>query len=116
VQLFNGWDRSKGQPLYTPFAISLLERALAAKGVAWCQSVAPGGAGLTAVVYADREPFASWAAHLAGFGCQVRAWRVGGLEGGWSDGGGLVGLMMWVGLGWSGVAWVSRGSDGRLDG
>jgi hypothetical protein len=61
------------QPVYTPFALPLLERALAAPGVGFVGSVAPGGAGLTAVLHADREPFASWAAHLASFGCQVRA-------------------------------------------
>jgi hypothetical protein len=26
---------------------------------------------LTGIVYADREPFASWARHLASFGCQA---------------------------------------------
>ena len=71
LQLFNGWDRSKGQPVYTPFALTLLERALAAPGVGVVPSVAPRGAGLTAVLYADREPFASYARHLASFGCQV---------------------------------------------
>lgn len=78
VQLFNGWDRSKGQPMYSPFALEMLARALAAPGVAARASVAPGGAGLTAIVYADREPFASWAAHLASFGCQVRGPRAHG--------------------------------------
>lgn len=71
VQLWNGWDTAKGQPLYNPFALCMLERALAAPGVGWVSSVAPGGVGLTGIVYADREPFASWAAHLAGFGCQA---------------------------------------------
>jgi hypothetical protein len=31
------------------------------------------GVGLTGIVYADREPFASWARHLASFGCQANA-------------------------------------------
>lgn len=71
VQLWNGWDASRGQPVYTPFALTMLERALAAPGVAARSSVAPGGVGLTAVLYADREPFVSWAAHLVSFGCQA---------------------------------------------
>lgn len=71
VQLWNGWDPSKGQPIFNPLAISMLEKALAAPGIGYCSSVAPGGVGLTAVVYADREPFASWARHLASFGCQA---------------------------------------------
>jgi hypothetical protein len=43
VQLWNGWDVSKGQPLYTPCAITMLERVLAAPGVGYCSSLAPGG-------------------------------------------------------------------------
>lgn len=43
VQLWNGWDASKGQPLYNPCAITMLERVLAAPGVAYCSSLAPGG-------------------------------------------------------------------------
>jgi hypothetical protein len=43
VQLWNGWDASKGQPLYNPCAIAMLERVLAAPGVACCSSMAPGG-------------------------------------------------------------------------
>ncbi|KAI8463943.1 MAG: hypothetical protein J3K34DRAFT_442202 [Monoraphidium minutum] len=71
VQLFNGWDRSRGQPVYTPFALELLARALPARGVGAAPSVAPGGAGLTAVLFADRAPFAARAAHLCSFGCQA---------------------------------------------
>ncbi|KAF8064601.1 AOX4 [Scenedesmus sp. PABB004] len=70
VQAFNGWDAAMGQPLYNPLAITMLERAAAAPGVGCVSSVAPGGVGLTAILYADREPFASWARHLASFGCQ----------------------------------------------
>lgn len=33
--------------------------------------MAPGGVGLTAVVYADKEPWSAWGPHLASFGCQV---------------------------------------------
>jgi hypothetical protein len=73
VQLFNGWDPSKGQPIYNPLALHMMEQALAAPGVAFVDSVAPGGVGLTGILYADREPFASWAAHLASFGCQANA-------------------------------------------
>lgn len=67
-------DASKGQPVYTPYALTLLELALAAPGIAYVPSIAPGGAGLTAILYADREPFAPFAAHLASFGCQVCTW------------------------------------------
>jgi hypothetical protein len=73
VQLFNGWDASKGQPIYNPLAIHMMEKALSAPGVAHISSVAPGGVGLTGILYADREPFASWATHLASFGCQANA-------------------------------------------
>jgi hypothetical protein len=71
VQLFNGWDPSKGQPIYNPLALHMMEQALSAPGVAHVASIAPQGAGLTAILYADREPFASWASHLASFGCQA---------------------------------------------
>ena len=74
VQLWNGWDPAKGQPLLdSPLALHMLEVALAARGVAALSSVAPGGVGLTGVVFANREPFAAWAAHLASFGCQSNA-------------------------------------------
>eukprot|EP00878_Enallax_costatus_P009352 GHUV01009774.1.p1 GENE.GHUV01009774.1~~GHUV01009774.1.p1 ORF type:complete len:377 (+),score=87.89 GHUV01009774.1:500-1630(+) len=71
VQLWNGWDPTKGQPIYNPLAITMLEKVLTAPGISCCSSVAPGGVGLTGIVYADREPFASWALHLASFGCQA---------------------------------------------
>jgi hypothetical protein len=73
IQLFNGWDPAKGQPLYSPLAIHMLEQALAAPGIGHCCSVAPGGVGLTAILFANHEPFASYAAHLASFGCQANA-------------------------------------------
>lgn len=52
MQLWNGWDASKGQPIYNPLALHMLERVLEAPGVGHCSSVAPGGVGLTAVLYA----------------------------------------------------------------
>ncbi|PNH03624.1 hypothetical protein TSOC_010301 [Tetrabaena socialis] len=71
VQLWNGSDPYKGQPLYDPWVTDLLERALATPGVRSIASVAPGGLGLCAVLYADREPWNAWGPHLATFGCQV---------------------------------------------
>lgn len=71
VQLFNGFDRAQGQPIYQPLALHMFEEALAAPGVACMSSIAPGNSGLTGILYADREPFASYAAHLASFGCQA---------------------------------------------
>lgn len=44
MQLWNGWDASKGQPLYNPCVLTMLERVLAAPGVGFCSSLAPGGA------------------------------------------------------------------------
>jgi hypothetical protein len=38
-----------------------------------CLAVCHTGVGLTGILYADREPFASWARHLASFGCQANA-------------------------------------------
>ncbi|GLC76077.1 hypothetical protein PLESTF_001732000 [Pleodorina starrii] len=73
VQLWNGFERSRGQPIYDPWVIELLEAALRTPGVKAAASVAPGGVGLTAVMYADREPWNAWGPHLASFGCQANA-------------------------------------------
>ncbi|PNH08246.1 hypothetical protein TSOC_005248 [Tetrabaena socialis] len=71
VQLWNGFDPSKGQPLYEPWVVQLLEAALATPGVRYTASLAPGGLGLSAVLWADREPWSAWGPHLASFGCQA---------------------------------------------
>ncbi|KAG2498254.1 hypothetical protein HYH03_004004 [Edaphochlamys debaryana] len=73
VQLWNGFDPSRGQPLYEPWVAQLLEAALGTEGVRGVTSVAPGGVGLTAVLYADKEPWNAWGPHLASFGCQANA-------------------------------------------
>lgn len=73
VQLHVGWDAKAGQPVLRPLTLTVLEQALAAPGVRVQLVPTPGNPklGLTAVVYADKEPWSSWAAFLAGFGCQV---------------------------------------------
>ncbi|GIL74705.1 hypothetical protein Vretimale_2339 [Volvox reticuliferus] len=73
VQLWNGFDRSRGQPVYDPWVVDLLEAALRTPGVRAVPSVAPGGVGLTAVLFADKEPWNVWGPHLASFGCQANA-------------------------------------------
>ncbi|EFJ46671.1 hypothetical protein VOLCADRAFT_92874 [Volvox carteri f. nagariensis] len=73
VQLWNGFDRSRGQPLYDPWVVDLIEAALRTPGVRALPSVAPGGVGLTAVLFADKEPWSAWGPHLASFGCQPTA-------------------------------------------
>ncbi|KXZ46398.1 hypothetical protein GPECTOR_44g73 [Gonium pectorale] len=78
VQLWNGFEPARGQPLYDPWVIPLLEAALATPGLRAVPSVAPGGVGLTAVVFADKEPWSVWGPHLASFGCQARANAVAG--------------------------------------
>ncbi len=77
VQLWNGFDRERGQPLYDPWVVHLLEAALRTPGVRAVPSVAPGGVGLTAVLFADKEPWSAWGPHLASFGCQVGGVRWG---------------------------------------
>ncbi|GLI69440.1 hypothetical protein VaNZ11_014052, partial [Volvox africanus] len=71
VQLWNGFDRSRGQPVYDPWVIDLLEAALRTPGVRAMPSVAPGCVGLTAVLFADKAPWNVWGPHLASFGCQA---------------------------------------------
>ncbi|PNW71289.1 hypothetical protein CHLRE_16g648000v5 [Chlamydomonas reinhardtii] len=73
VQLWNGFEPARGQPLFEPYVVGLLERALATPGVRAVTSTAPGGVGLTAVLFADKEPFNVWGPHLASFGCQANA-------------------------------------------
>lgn len=73
VQLWNGFEPARGQPLYDPFVVHLVEAALRHPGIRAVTSVAPGGVGLTAVLYADREPWSAWGPHLASFGCQANA-------------------------------------------
>ncbi len=73
VQLWNGFEPARGQPLYDPFVVHLVEAALRHPGIKATTSVAPGGVGLTAVLYADREPWSAWGPHLASFGCQANA-------------------------------------------
>mmetsp|Transcript_14022 Transcript_14022/g.30350 ORF Transcript_14022/g.30350 Transcript_14022/m.30350 type:complete len:369 (-) Transcript_14022:363-1469(-) len=71
VQLWNGWDPSRGQPLTQPYVLQLLLRLISTPGIKYLTSTAPGGVGLTAVLYADKEPWSKWAQHLASFGCQA---------------------------------------------
>ncbi|KXZ53770.1 hypothetical protein GPECTOR_6g688 [Gonium pectorale] len=82
LQLHVGWDDHDAIPPYGPYkplVLRLLREALARPDVVSFASLAPvpgapGGsasAGLTMVLSADKEPFRSWSAHLAGFGCQA---------------------------------------------
>jgi hypothetical protein len=71
VQLYNGWDPSKGQPLYDPHVIPLLERALQHPDIKASVSAAPEDVGLSLVLYADKEPYNAWGPHLCSFGCQA---------------------------------------------
>ncbi|KAG2441568.1 hypothetical protein HXX76_003189 [Chlamydomonas incerta] len=73
VQLWNGFEPGRGQPLFEPYVVGLVERALATPGIRAVTSTAPGGVGLTAVLFADKEPFNMWGPHLASFGCQANA-------------------------------------------
>lgn len=75
VQLWNGWDASKGQPLYNPCAIAMLERVLAAPGVACCSSMAPGGE--TCILRPGQKGFGvSWCRSQRGLGSAVVVWFV----------------------------------------
>ncbi len=90
LQLHVGWERHAATPPYGPYkplVLRLLREALGRPDIVPYISVVPGGGGgggagaagagggvggLTAVLTADKEPFRSWGAHLASFGCQVR--------------------------------------------
>ena len=57
MQLYNGWDESKGQPLHQPYVLDMLARVCACPGVAAAVSTTMGGEGmlgLTVVLYADK--------------------------------------------------------------
>ncbi|KAL6762156.1 hypothetical protein V8C86DRAFT_2521612 [Haematococcus lacustris] len=71
VQLWNGWDAAQGQPVHDPLVLTTLTQVLAQPGIKSHLSTAPGGVGLTALLYADKEPWARWAPHLASFGFQA---------------------------------------------
>eukprot|EP00198_Chlamydomonas_reinhardtii_P014326 XP_001703663.1 predicted protein [Chlamydomonas reinhardtii] len=86
LQLHVGWQQAAAAPPYGPFkplVLRLLRQLLASPGkelqlVSFASAApdpsSPGGkssAGLTMVLCADKEPFRSWGAHLAGFGCQA---------------------------------------------
>lgn len=85
LQLHVGWERHAATPPYGPYkplVLRLLREALGRTDIVPYVSVVPGGGGaagaggsvggLTVVLAADKEPFRSWGAHLASFGCQVR--------------------------------------------
>ncbi|KAK9830163.1 hypothetical protein WJX72_010083 [[Myrmecia] bisecta] len=77
VQLYVGWDAADSatavarQPLFRPLVGRLLQEALAHPGLKMIISTISDGLGLTAILYADKEPFASRAKHLASFGAQA---------------------------------------------
>lgn len=73
LQLAAAWDKDLPQPALRPLVITLLRRIVSTPGIKVVISATPGnsGLGLTAIFAADREPWSAWAAHLAGFGCQV---------------------------------------------
>jgi hypothetical protein len=74
VQVYNGWDSSKGQPLYQPWVLELVERCLAHPDLSAIISTAPSDKdeilGLTLILYVNKEPFSSYAKGLAAFGFQ----------------------------------------------
>jgi hypothetical protein len=74
VQVYNGWDSSKGQPLYQPWVLELVERCLVHPDLAALISTAPSDKdeilGLTLILYVNKEPFSSYAKGLAAFGFQ----------------------------------------------
>ncbi|KAG2494429.1 hypothetical protein HYH03_007481 [Edaphochlamys debaryana] len=83
LQLHVGWEEHDRAPPYGPYrplVLRMLREALARPDlVSYASAVpaAPGGvgggaaAGFTMVLTADKEPFRSWGAHLASFGCQA---------------------------------------------
>lgn len=64
-------DKEKGAHAW--WGAFLLLNTLTELGLLFCECYAHAGVGLTGTLYADREPFASWARHLASFGCQANA-------------------------------------------
>ncbi|GLC60405.1 hypothetical protein PLESTB_001608700 [Pleodorina starrii] len=87
LQLHVGWDAHDRVPPYGPYkplSLRLLREALERPDiVSYCSSApVPGAAGaaaaagnpaygLTMVLCADKEPYRSWGAHVASFGCQA---------------------------------------------
>eukprot|EP00195_Chlamydomonas_chlamydogama_P007386 CAMPEP_0202904644 /NCGR_PEP_ID=MMETSP1392-20130828/30463_1 /ASSEMBLY_ACC=CAM_ASM_000868 /TAXON_ID=225041 /ORGANISM="Chlamydomonas chlamydogama, Strain SAG 11-48b" /LENGTH=321 /DNA_ID=CAMNT_0049592387 /DNA_START=167 /DNA_END=1135 /DNA_ORIENTATION=+ len=71
VQLHVGWDSGAPQPVHNPLVIPLLRQAVTNPDLCVAMSSAQGGLGLTAMLSAKKEPFKSWAAHLASFGAQA---------------------------------------------
>ncbi|KAG2423065.1 hypothetical protein HXX76_015581 [Chlamydomonas incerta] len=86
LQLHVGWQEAAAAPPYGPFkplVLRLLRQLLASPGkelqlVSFASAApdpgSPAGkaaAGLSMVLCADKEPFRSWGAHLASFGCQA---------------------------------------------
>ncbi|GLI67013.1 hypothetical protein VaNZ11_011109 [Volvox africanus] len=82
LQLHVGWEEHEKVPPYGPYkplVLRLLREALEQPDIVSYASSAPvpgTGAGnptygLTMILCADKEPFRSWGAHLASFGCQA---------------------------------------------
>jgi len=75
IQLFVGWDASLSTPAYNPFVLRLLRECVRRKDVGVLTSEVRGSEknllGLSAIVFAEREPWTSWAPHLAEFGAQA---------------------------------------------
>ncbi|GIL66546.1 hypothetical protein Vafri_20041 [Volvox africanus] len=82
LQLHVGWEEHEKVPPYGPYkplVLRLLREALERPDIMSYASSAPvpGAAagnptyGLTMILCADKEPFRSWGAHLASFGCQA---------------------------------------------
>ncbi|EFJ41945.1 hypothetical protein VOLCADRAFT_119573 [Volvox carteri f. nagariensis] len=82
LQLHIGWGAHEDVPPYGPYkplVLRLLREALERPDIVSYVSSAPvpGSAvgnpsyGMTLVLCGDREPFRSWGAHLASFGCQA---------------------------------------------
>lgn len=55
VQLWNGWDPARGQPIFAPFALTLLTRALTTPG-GWCAVPHPASPCLTHFVILQMWP------------------------------------------------------------
>lgn len=74
VQIYNGWDIDRGQPLYQPWVLDLIEQCLAHPDLSFVISTAPSDKdevlGITLILFANKEPFSSYAKHLASFGFQ----------------------------------------------
>lgn len=71
VQMYNGWDEDRGQPIFDDlFVFEMIDQCLSHPDIRPIISTAPENKGYTLILFVNKEPFISYAAHLSSFGFQ----------------------------------------------